>query len=183
MYDFAWLGGGGGGGGGGLQPKKTVPNLKLAVASGFFGYFSVWTSTRNSSHSKIMLTMRSWEAKNCPIKHLMPREPCKSLIKFKFEKTEDYSKFQIWHCFFCSGLVVLVGHKSFNLKLLWPTRTTKLEQKKTVPNLKFAVVFVFFWVATPPSCKCNYCWCISVYLLKQFILLTLKVTFIRNWSI
>ena len=42
--------GGGGGGGGGLQPKKNrknrkkpVPNLKFAVAFGFFRYFSVFS--------------------------------------------------------------------------------------------------------------------------------------------
>ena len=28
------------GGGGGLQPKKPVPNLKFAVAFGFFRFFS-----------------------------------------------------------------------------------------------------------------------------------------------
>ena len=71
--------------------KKPVPNLKFAVAFGFFRYFSVfcgtfsvfsvWTSTRNSSHSKIMSTMRSWEAKNCLITHLMPKKPCKCLIR------------------------------------------------------------------------------------------------------
>ena len=88
---------------GGCNPnkrKKTSPKFEIcggvrffsvfSVFYGFFGFFSgifgfLWyffgfslsvrISTRNSSHPKIMSTMRSREAKNCPITHFMPIKP------------------------------------------------------------------------------------------------------------
>ena len=62
------------------KPKKTSPKFEICCSLRFFGvsryffgifrflvvyFLSVWISTKNSSHSKIISTMRSWDAKNC----------------------------------------------------------------------------------------------------------------------
>ena len=55
----------------------------------FIRFSSVRTSTRNSRHSKIMSTMRSWEAKNCLVSRLVPIKPSKCLIKATYHDQQD----------------------------------------------------------------------------------------------
>ena len=120
--------------------KKDSPKFRICGSlrvffSGFFGYFSVFcgtfsffirfssvrTSTRNSRHSKIMSTMRSWEAKNCLVSRLVPIKPSKCLIKATYHDQQD----------------------SLNKNPFNQSKWAKVEKpkKKPVPYLKFAVVF------------------------------------------
>ena len=82
--------------------KKNSPKLKFAVAFGFFvfcgifRFFSVFSVFRGTFSvfyglnfdkkfqpfkNHVNNDSRSWEAKNCLLTHLMPKEPCKCLIK------------------------------------------------------------------------------------------------------
>ena len=157
-----------------MQPKKNrkkpVPNLKFAVAFGFFSvfsvffgffrffvvlfrFFSVCTSTRNSSHSKIMSKMRSREAKNCLITHFMPIKPCKCFIKAIITNKSHLTR---------TRLTSQNWPKWKNRKK--NRKKPKKNRKKPVPNLKFAVAFGFFGLQ-PPLLK--------VFLLTSFVIFLL----------
>ena len=74
-----------------------------------------------------MSTMRSWEAKNCLITHLMPIKPCKCLIKA-----------------FITNKNHLTRTRKTSQKLpKWKNRK-KMKKRPKIPvsNMKFAVVFL-----------------------------------------
>ena len=136
-------------GGGGVATQKTekpVPNLKFAIAFGFFfgffgifrflwyffGFFCLNFGKKNSSHSQIMSTMRSCGAKNCLIKHLMPIKPCKCLIKATYHNQLEPL------------------NNPLNQSKLAKMEKREKTEKKPVPNLNFAVVFRVSMCCNPP---------------------------------
>ena len=106
-----------------------------------FRFFSVWTSTRNSSHSKIMSTMRSWEAKNCLITHSIHIEPCKCLIKAIIRTLQEPVK---------QVKIGQNGKTERNRKKPKKTEKNQKKPKKTSPKFEICGSVRFFLGCNPP---------------------------------
>ena len=138
-------------GGGGLQPKKyrkknrkiPAPNFKFEVAFGFFRFFfSVFFRYFLVFFCFFWYFFGFFRSENCLITHFMPIKPCKCLIKPIITNKSHLTR---------TRLTIQNWPKWKNRKKpIKNQKKPKKPKKKTVPNLKFAVAFGFFWVTTSP---------------------------------
>ena len=141
-----------GGGGGGLQPKKTVPNLKFAVAFGFSVFFGIF---RFFVAPFWFFFGLNFDKKFQPFKNHVNNEVLGGQL-LPNNTLNAYKALQMSHKSYYNQQEPL-NKNPLNLSKLAKMEKPKKNEKnpkKTVPNLKFAVAFGFLG-CNPPNFLCS----------------------------